>query len=226
MLQQTTTARVERYYPRFLKRFPTIVSLSRAPLFAVLAAWRGLGYNRRAKYLHTLARHVVKKWKGKLPREAHELEALPGVGHYTAAAVAVFAYNRFAPVLDTNIRTVYLHHFFTTHKSVSDKDILQLIEKTADKKNPRRWFSALMDYGAYLKGNGVRLNDRSAHYVRQSAFKGSLREARGKILRALTTSHTARELSEVAGKHTKTALVALLRDGLIEKHGSRYRLHR
>lgn len=106
MLQQTQVSRVLDYWPRFLRRYPTIERLARAQPAAVREAWDGLGYYRRAENLHRLARVVVREMDGRLPVEPAELEKLPGVGHYTAGAVACFAFERPAATVDTNVARV------------------------------------------------------------------------------------------------------------------------
>lgn len=226
MLQQTQTSHVAPFYRRFLKRFPTVRVLAKASLADVYAAWAGLGYNRRAKYLRDAAKEMEERHGGNVPQDFEELRKLPGIGSYTAAAIRAFAWNLPAVFLETNIRTAYIHHFFSDTRVIADRELLPLIEATLDKKDPRRWYSALMDYGAHIKERGVRINRKSAHYVRQKPFQGSVRQARGKILRALDKPRTARELSQPAGAHTGAALAALLRDGLIEKHGNHYQLSR
>jgi len=106
MLQQTQVSRVLEYWPRFLRRYPTMERLARARPDAVREAWDGLGYYRRAENLHRLAKVVVREYEGRLPDEPDELEKLPGVGHYTAGAVACFAYERPAATVDTNVARV------------------------------------------------------------------------------------------------------------------------
>jgi len=106
MLQQTRVARVLEYWPRFLKRYPTIRRLAGARPAAVREAWDGLGYYRRAANLHRLARIVVRDFDGRVPDDPAELRKLPGVGHYTAGAVACFAYERAAATVDTNVARV------------------------------------------------------------------------------------------------------------------------
>jgi A/G-specific adenine glycosylase len=112
MLQQTQVSRVEQYYPRFLERFPTIERLAAARPKAVREAWEGLGYYRRAENLHALSRVVGKAYGGKLPREPEELDKLPGVGRYTAGAIASFAYEKPVPAVDTNVARVIRRAFF------------------------------------------------------------------------------------------------------------------
>jgi A/G-specific adenine glycosylase len=106
MLQQTQVSRVADYYPRFLARFPNLSSLARAPARQVREAWEGLGYYARAKHLHALARSVARSDLGTLPRDPEELIKLPGVGPYTAGAVATFAYEQPVPAVDTNVARV------------------------------------------------------------------------------------------------------------------------
>ena len=106
MLQQTQVSRVEAYYQRFLARYPTIHALAAAPPSAVRESWEGLGYYRRATNLHRLAQAVVDQHAGVLPSDPAALERLPGVGRYTAGAVACFAYERVAATVDTNVARV------------------------------------------------------------------------------------------------------------------------
>lgn len=112
MLQQTQVSRVALYYPRFLARFPDLSSLARAPARQVREAWEGLGYYARAKHLHALAQCVVESASGTLPREPAELVKLPGIGPYTAGAVATFAYEQPVPAVDTNVARVLRRVFF------------------------------------------------------------------------------------------------------------------
>lgn len=228
MLQQTGVSRALPYYLNFIKKFPTLRALAGAPLREVLLVWQGLGYNRRARYLHNLAKEVAARYRGTLPTGERELRSLPGVGPYTGAAILAFAHDRFAVVLDTNIRTVYLHHFFQKKKKVSDKDIRALIEKTADRKNPRRWFSALMDYGAHLKRKGVRTNTQSTHYVPQKKFKGSRRELRGKIIKVLLAGPLReQDISRVCsktGEETRGELKRLSKEGFVMPQKGKWRL--
>ncbi|MDX2122955.1 MAG: hypothetical protein SF070_18085 [Gemmatimonadota bacterium] len=112
MLQQTQVARVREYYPRFLARYPTIHALARATPAGVHAVWQGLGYYRRAANLHRLARTVVADFDGVLPEDPVALRRLPGVGRYTAGAVATFAFEQAHPAVDTNVGRVIRRAFF------------------------------------------------------------------------------------------------------------------
>jgi A/G-specific adenine glycosylase len=183
MLQQTQVDRVIPYYERWIKKYPTAKALSKAKLVDVLKLWQGLGYNRRAKYLWEAAKIIASTgWQDKLP----------GVGPYTKAAVETFAFNKPNVFVETNIRTVFFYHH--THSSVLQKTRIisdaQLLPLVADalkksKMEPRDFYAALMDYGSYLKKQGVRLNSRSKHYTKQSKFEGSRRQKNAAKLRAL-----------------------------------------
>jgi len=111
MLQQTQVSRVLEYYPRFLKRFPTVYKLAAAKPKAVMESWEGLGYYARASNLHALARVVRNDHGGRVPAEPEELIKLPGVGRYTAGAVATFAYEQSVPAVDTNVARVIRRYF-------------------------------------------------------------------------------------------------------------------
>lgn len=220
MLQQTQVNRVIEKYHEFLKAFPTAKALAAAPLQQVLLHWSGLGYNRRARFLHVMAQAIEKDYRGKFPKTFDELLQLPGIGRYTAGAISAFSYNVPVPIIETNIRTAYLHHFFSdATEQVSDKELLPLIEATLDQENPRLWYWALMDYGSYLKSQGVRIHRNSAQYKKQSAFKGSLREVRGAIVKILTTqSATAGQLQKITGfeeKRIAEAVRTLVQEGLV-----------
>lgn len=188
MLQQTQVSRVIEKYREFLRKFPTFRRLAAASSRDVLTVWQGLGYNRRALMLQRCAQAVVREHGGILPADYDTLRALPGIGPYTAGAVLAFAFNTPYPVIETNIRRVYLHHYFPKKKKVSDAALLPIVTRTLDRKNPRRWYGALMDYGTWLAlslSKGLNPNVRSAQYVRQSKFEGSLRQLRGRVLAAL-----------------------------------------
>jgi A/G-specific adenine glycosylase len=185
MLQQTQVDRVIPKYTSFLKSFPTVRVLAKAPLGDVLKMWSGLGYNRRAKFLHQMAHVVVDQYQGKFPATIEGLQKLPGIGPYTTGAIYAFAYNKPISIIETNIRTVYIHHIFPKKKAVSDKELLPIIAKTMDTKHPREWYWSLMDYGSHLKATGNKVHRASKHYAKQSKFVGSRRQIRGAIMREL-----------------------------------------
>src|SRR6266850_3895154 len=145
MLQQTQVSRVSEFYPRFLKRFPTVYDLAKAKPKAVREAWDGLGYYARAANLHALARVVSKTMKGELPDDVEELDQLPGVGRYTAGAVACFAYEKPVPAVDTNVKRV-LERVFRT------KDVWGLAAAIVPKNGKRAWRfnQAIMELGALV----------------------------------------------------------------------------
>lgn len=227
MLQQTQVARVVEKYSLFLKTFPTISALANAPLAQVLIVWQGMGYNRRALALHRLAKEIITSHKGKIPHTRTELEALTGIGPYTAGAIRAFAFNEPEVFIETNIRRVFIHHFFPRTLSVSDKEILPLVEKTLDTKNPREWYFALMDYGAHLPKITKNPNKKSAHYVKQKKFEGSHRQLRGRVLKYLHTAGKctlalcARTL-EITPEKAQTVLDEFVREGFIQRHGKNY----
>ncbi len=193
MLQQTQVSRVVPKYEQFMRELPTLAALSAAPLALVLELWSGLGYNRRAKYLHDAARRLVDM---PLPWQAAELAALKGIGPNTAAAVCVYAFNQPHAFIETNIRSVFIHHFsgqlaVNDEQKVADHELIPKLEKALDQQNPREWYWALMDYGAYLKRTVPNPSRVSAHYSRQSTFAGSRRQLRGQLVRYLLASHSA-----------------------------------
>lgn len=231
MLQQTQTDRVVGYYKNFLQKFPSCKSLSRAPLADVLIAWQGLGYNRRARFLWELARTVSKTLRGRLPKTPEELETLPGIGSYTGRAVSVFAHNQPHVLIETNIRSVYIHYFFADETEVTDRQLLPLIEATIDRENPREWFYALMDYGSWLKKHDRSVNKKSAHYVKQAPFIGSRRQVRGLILKALALKKpldigSIREESGHDNAYIMSVVEDLVREQMIERVKGSVRLKR
>lgn len=221
MLQQTQVDRVIPYYKKFIRTYPSPQVLSRVSLKNVLLHWQGLGYNRRAKFLHEAAKVITKKG---FPKQVEEIEKLPGVGPYTARAVAAFAYNQPTVFVETNIRTVFFYHLGTRGK-LSDEDLLPLVEFALHNSglDPREFYAAMMDYGTYLKAKGIKLNQKSAHYVKQKPFKGSARELRGAIVRELLQHHaTLATLSHQIPRSKEELMVELARlaaEGLVSLHG-------
>lgn len=228
MLQQTQVDRVMPKYDEFMRQFPTLTALAEAPLRTVLIVWQGLGYNRRAKYLHETAKILHTQGIG-LPRTLEALQQLPGIGPYTAGALLAFAFNTAHPIIETNIRTVYLHFFFANRMNVTDAEILALVAMTLPKTNAREWYYALMDYGVFLKKNVKSVNHKSRHHHLQSTFAGSARQVRGQVIRALadknyTQRALQRKLATVSATELETQLRNLHQEGLIAKQGTRYTL--
>ncbi|MBX4216158.1 A/G-specific adenine glycosylase, partial [Candidatus Parcubacteria bacterium] len=219
MLQQTQAPRVVEKYELFIRMFPNVRALARAPLPKLLRVWQGLGYNRRAIALKRAAEVIVKEHRGKVPRTYGDLVALPAIGPYTARAILAFAYDMPAPFIETNIRTVYIHFFFPKKKKVTDKELMPLIEETMDRRHPREWYNALMDYGVMLKRK-ENASARSAHYKRQSPFKGSHRELRGRILAFMLKKKKVRAAAFVRyfpDRRAHEALSELAKEGFLRR---------
>jgi A/G-specific adenine glycosylase len=221
MLQQTQVERVVTKYAQFLTAFPDFASLARADLHEVLKVWQGMGYNRRALALRETALRVMRDFNGALPDDVDTLATLPGIGRATASAVRAFAFNKPSVFIETNIRRVFLSFFFKRRSNVSDSEILPLVETTLYKRSPRIWYSALMDYGVYLKRRFPELNKRGAGYQKQSPFQGSNRQMRGKVLRELVKNPaTETGIARVLGlepMNIRPILTQLLREGFIVK---------
>lgn len=236
MLQQTQVERVIPFYKKFIRKFGSAKKLAAAPLSDVLKEWQGLGYNRRAKMLQKAAKEFPRFDLVTRSNLVEVLEKLSGVGPYTARAVAAFAFNQDVVFVETNIRTAVIHHFFSDKEKVSDVEIEAVLERVLPKGLPagrqgraREWYGALMDYGSSLKRSGISHNAKSKTYVKQSKFAGSLREARGAILRELAREPVSPVrlvglLGSERRAQMRTALRALFAEGLIEKDGANYKL--
>lgn len=236
MLQQTQVARVLPKYELFLKTFPTLEALAKTPDAKLLAVWSGLGYWRRAKFLKAAAREITQKHSGKFPKTPSALQKLPGIGPYTAGAVACFAFGSTEPFVDTNIRRVYLHFFFQDKADVSDNEILPIARQAVHKQDPRTWHWALFDYGATaLKRD--KANTRSRHYAKQSKFEGSFRSFRAKAIKHLLAQPQqkllATSLLDFLDEELRCAekdwsaqeiVDALVKDEMIRSSGETYRL--
>jgi A/G-specific adenine glycosylase len=227
MLQQTQVERVLPKYAAFLDRFPTVTALATAPLADVLALWQGLGYNRRGMMLQRAAAEIVARHGGVVPDSVADLVRLPGIGAYTAGAIAAFAFGQPTPFIETNIRTVFIHVFFHDRNDVSDSEILPLVEQTLDRQNVRDWYNALMDYGAMLKKTIPNPSRRSSGHHRQSPFRGSNREIRGELLRLLleTPGLSAADIVQRSDKDDVrlwAMLGALVSEGLLQERDNRY----
>lgn len=226
MLQQTQVSRVIPKYLAFLDRFPDVRSLAAAEQGEVLRAWSGLGYNRRAKFLHQAAGQIVDEYKGEFPADEAALVKLPGIGHATANAILAYVFNRPTSFIETNIRTVYIHHFFHDATGISDKSLQPIIERTVDQEHPREWYWALMDYGTHLKRTVGNLNMLSITYSKQSRFEGSARQVRGQIIRLLGTKprRLAELRREINDERLDAVIAGLVREGLVRRHGNSFSL--
>ena len=197
MLQQTQVARVAQRWGAWLERFPGVADLAAAPVGGVLAAWQGMGYDRRALAVKSAAEQVVERYDGAFPRETEALVALPGIGPATAQGIRAFAFDLPGVYLETNVRSVFLHELFPDAVGVPDRELKPLVEAACPGEgapyavpqdaddSPRSWYYALLDYGAYLKQTLPNPSRRSAGHVRQSAFTGSRRQKRAELVRLL-----------------------------------------
>lgn len=249
MLQQTAVSRVIPFYERFIRAFPSVRALARAPARAVLRIWSGLGYNRRALFLVRAAEIIVREYESVVPHDARELDALPGIGANTAGAILAYAWNEPVAFVETNIRTVFLHFFFKNKKKVRDEEILGMVKRTLPNKvrptrsdlesgkrsdlvgscSVREWYSALMDYGAFLKETVGNQNARSAHYAKQAKFAGSRRELRGAIVRRAAQKGKVRAadfaMFAPRGLPVREIFHALVAEGFLRKQGTSFVIH-
>ena len=210
MLQQTGINRVMAKYGPFLRAFPSLRSLA-----------------GRALALLSTAGIICEKHCGRVPRALPDLMALPGIGRATASAVLVYSFNMPIAFIETNVRRVYLHFFFSGEIGVSDAFMLPLVESTMDRENPREWFYALMDYGTMLAAAGENANTRSARYRKQSTFEGSVRQMRGKVIEVMLTlkSATKADIVKALGgpdDRLEAALSQLVREGFLQASRGRF----
>jgi A/G-specific adenine glycosylase len=201
MLQQTQVARVASAFPEFLRRFPTVRSLARAPRGEVIRAWSGLGYNRRAVALSRAARLILRAHGGKIPADLGALQRLPGVGPYTASAVASIAFGVPVPAVDTNLgRVVARARMGAEAHEVRPSAVEKAAQAWLDRADPGGWNQALMDLGREVcrplprcaacplsAACTYRATGRSGGKAnqRRPPFQGSMRKARGAIVRTL-----------------------------------------
>lgn len=237
MLQQTQVSRVITKYQEFLKKFPTIKKLAQATKPEVLTLWQGLGYNRRALFLKKTCETLFEQnpKHPEFPTSHVELLKLPGIGQSTAGAILNFSFNIPTSFIETNIRAVFLYHFFKGASSVSDIHIYELIQETLkhkkQKENPREWFYALYDYGSILKAtlgkNKTELHKQSKHYNKQKSFKGSNREIRSSILKLILETKGSitedviigaitQKLPQATVENIRSNIIALEKEGFIQ----------
>lgn len=226
MLQQTQVTRVIPKYEEFLLQFPNVADLAGADQAEVVKIWSGLGYNRRARYLHQAAQAIIERTDKIFPSTTTELIKLSGVGNNTAGAIMAYAFNKPVVFVETNIRTVMIHHFFKNKDNIPDSEIIDITTMLVDRSNPREWYWALMDYGTHLKqttGNNIHL---SKQYVKQAVFNGSKRQIRGQVLRELADADVSeRRLAEkITDPRLQEIIVDLVNEGLVTKKGSRLSL--
>ncbi|MBO0688220.1 MAG: A/G-specific adenine glycosylase [Candidatus Dormibacteraeota bacterium] len=244
MLQQTQAARVAPAWERFLGRFPTVRACAAAGPGEVVAAWSGLGYNRRAVFLHRTASMVVERHGGEFPDRLSDLLALPGLGPYTARAVLAFAFGQDVGVLDVNAARVLARAVAGSPLNATEAQ--DLADALVPSGRGWGWNQALLDLGAQVctsraprcascplaagcrwrrtGGRDPALGSAGAG-GRQSRFEGSHRQGRGRLLRALTRGSVGRsELAEACGwpaspDRAQRAASGLVRDGLARWEG-------
>src|SRR5215213_3545600 len=244
MLQQTQAARVEPAFLAFVRRFPTVGALAAADRADVLRAWAGLGYNRRAVSLHRAARVVVHEHRGRVPVDVVLLRQLPGVGPYTAAAVASVAGGVAVPAIDVNVRRIVARVSGGARTRPAEVDAIAA--SWVDRSDPGAWNQALMDLGrehcrAVPRCDGCPLERWCTFRLsggavaapavarRQPRFDGSMRQVRGRIVGVLRerSRATTSALSVSTGlPHDRVAIAldGLVRDGVVERHGRSYAL--
>jgi A/G-specific adenine glycosylase len=149
MAQQTQVSRVAEAWPRFLERFPSVSALAAASPADVLRAWRGMGYDRRALNLHRAARVIAAEHDGEVPRDLPTLQRLPGIGPYTARAVASIAFGARVGAVDTNVRRV-LGRALTGGQQMRAAELQAAADASVDPDRPGDWTHAVMDVGARL----------------------------------------------------------------------------
>ena len=228
MLQQTQVQRVIPKYDEWIKKWPSIDTFCDATFSEVLSLWSGLGYNRRAKYLHTTLHTLMRDYEGVVPKNLNDLQSLSGIGANTAAAILVYTYNTPAVFVETNIRSAYLNAFFANAKEpISDHQLKERIAKTLDYNNPRQWYYALMDYGTHIKQTYGSHLHKSKHHRRQSRFEGSSRQIRGAIIKYLTQNYVVEISSlknEINDDRFDVCIQALSAEGMIVLDGDTLRL--
>jgi len=226
MLQQTQVSRVAPAYVRFVDRFPSVEGLASASRADVLRAWAGLGYNRRAVALHEAARTIVREHGGRVPSDPEALQRLHGVGPYTAAAVASFAFGVAVAAIDTNVRRVIARAALGTDDAPSG-DVRDAAARWLDPGDPAGWNQAVMDVGREIclprPRCGVCPLARSCRYRPRRvpapprrpkpAYEGSSRQLRAAPARTVASlSRTA----DVPLETVTQAIRALAREGLVD----------
>lgn len=247
MLQQTQAARVVAPWRAFLVRFPTPAACAEASLAEVVTAWRGLGYHRRAKMLHEAARVIVADFAGEVPRRVEELRSLPGVGEYTAHAVASFAFGEAVAVLDTNVGRVLARAL--ANRRLTRSEARELAQRLLPRTASARFNQAMLDLGAQYCRSSPRCGEcpmanrcawrseggedpapSSAAVSRaQAPFEGSSRQLRGRVLEALRAGpRSTAQLRRLLGDDLRRVevLASLERDGLVVRRSGGFALAR
>ena len=241
MLQQTQAARVAAAFDGFLRRFPMVSSLAAATPADVLRAWSGLGYHRRAVALHEAARTIVRVHGGEVPGDPEALQHLPGVGPYTASAVAAIAFGRPVVAMDVNVRRVASRVVLGREPQVRDgPQIAAAARVLLDRRDPATWNQAMMDLGRevcrptprceacplqpWCRFRGAGRPGRSPIAPKQSPFEGSNRQVRGRIVAVLRERPSAgiaglARATGIDADRIEVAAAGLVHDGIVERRG-------
>jgi A/G-specific adenine glycosylase len=242
MLQQTQVDRVRAYYEAFVTTFPTVQHLAKASLADVLLVWSGLGYNRRAKYIHACAIIVTRDYGGNFPDTYEALVSLPGIGRSTAGALLAFAFGQDTPMIDTNIRRILSRVFFPLSVTQSDAELYVFASSLIPEGKGRMWNYAMLDVGAQeclARGHRSTCPLASLHgpieeappRKKQIAFRHTARYVRGRVIQLLTQTPRVREkdipvLLQLPASRIEPALLALASDGMVTRSGGRVSLPR
>ncbi len=251
MLQQTQVDRIVQRWPAFVELFPTPTAMARQPVSAVIEQWSGLGYNRRAVNLHRCAGEIVDRFDGEVPSTVAELMTLPGIGPYTARAVAVFAFESAEAVVDTNVARILAR---VHNRELGRREVQELADKWAAGQDPWSWNQALLDVGATFcrprnprcelcplagrcRWKAERLDKQqdpasgsAGVSTRQSKFDGSDRQGRGRLVEALRSGPVSSgDLATVMGwpdepERAERVARSLVGDGLALETVEGYRL--
>ncbi len=241
MLQQTGVERVRDKYAEFLRAFPNVRSLAQASLGDVIRVWEGLGYNRRAKFLHDSAKKIIAEHRGQFPRDFEALTALPGIGLSTAAALRAFAFGEDEPMIDTNVRRILVRVFFPLTALPTDRALFDFAKKLIPEGKGKMWNYAMLDVAATLctarahadECPFVKLHgpvEDFSYKAPQSKFKNSRRFYRGRVLDLLRVEEmglTEKSLLSKLGPMPYTAeeiMKGLQADGLVTAIRGRYSL--
>lgn len=224
MLQQTQVSRVLQFYNRFIEELPDCSALSNSSDRNLLLLWQGLGYNSRAIRMKRAAQIVVEKYNGVLPINKNDLLMLPGIGDYTASAIITFSQNIPLGFFDTNIRRVLIYEL-ELPEDITANELNEVALQICPKNEAREWYYALFDFGAlHLTASKTGIKSIS----KQSAFKGSIREIRSKILRLLLTEESLKRahLYElIPDKRTDEIVKQMLSENIIystEQNGAEH----
>lgn len=243
MLQQTQVDRVIPKYFSFLKKFPTIKKLAQASAAKVIDEWAGLGYNRRALYMHKFAQDVVRDFCGKIPEDREQLMKLPGIGPYTSQAIRCFGFHKDVPVVDINIKRIYSRFFFKGEGT--ENELQNIAREMVPIGKGVEWNNALMDFGSlvcedkpkcdscpltsYCSAFNAGVPEKYVKPKTQSRFIGSNRYYRSLVIKELRKAENfSAPLQKIqklkpADKSDKwfgKILTTLLKDGLIVRKGN------